>query len=331
MKRTLPFLSILLLLALAACNLQMPSSRVSTPDISLTETLAALVATPVETAAPTQAVVVAETAAPPSAAPPTPVPPTEAALVTAEPAAELPTATSASATEAPQPAASQAEATQASAAATAVPAKAFDPYAAYGDPKYQNPMQYPNLGEWAQAETKLLPDNRNIRLRFKDGELYVTGKRLGFSTWWFSYHTLNDAYIEMTFETENCSGEDAYGIIFRGPPHLAGISYGYVVSFTCNGSVWVFRLDDASPWEAETLVEEDDVYAIRTGPDEENVIGIRAEGEKFVVFANGVQVAEVEDDHFEKGRVGVFVRAARPNAYTYRVTNFAYWLLGEDE
>lgn len=192
-------------------------------------------------------------------------------------------------------------------------------------------MQFANLGEWAEAETKLLPDNRNIRLRFKDGELYVTGKRSNFSTWWFSYHTLNDAYIEMTFETENCSGEDAYGIIFRGPPHLAGISYGYVVSFTCDGRLWVFRLDDARPWEAETLVDEDDVSAIHTGPDEENVIGVRAEGEQFVVFANGIQVAEVEDDHFEKGRVGVFVRAAGPDDYTYRVTNFAYWVLGEEE
>jgi hypothetical protein len=192
-------------------------------------------------------------------------------------------------------------------------------------------MQFANLGEWAQAGTKTLPNNRNIRLQFKDGDLYVTGKRSGFSTWWFSYHTLRDAYIEMTFNTENCSGEDAYGFIFRGPPHLAGVSYGYVVSFTCNGSLWVFRLDGVNPWEAENLIDQEQISAINTGQDEQNVIGVRAEGDRFVIFANDIQVAEVEDDHFERGRVGVFVRAARRDAYTYRVTNFAYWVLGEDQ
>jgi hypothetical protein len=192
-------------------------------------------------------------------------------------------------------------------------------------------MEFPNLSEWASAETGELPNNNRIRLEFEDGELYVTGKRPEFSTWWFSYHTLSDAYIEMTFENEDCSGADAYGIIFRGPPHKAGESYGYAVSFTCDGSVWVLRLDGVEPWEAETLLEEDDVEAIYTGSYEENVIGVRSEGDTITVFANGTQVAQVEDDEFEKGRVGVFVRAGGPGAYTYRVTNFAYWILGDDD
>jgi hypothetical protein len=200
---------------------------------------------------------------------------------------------------------------------------------AYGEPDYENPMEFPNYGEWAQAGKGTLPDNQNIRLQFKDGDLYVTGKRLDFSTWWFSYHTLSDAYIEMTFNTENCSREDAYGIIFRGPPHQAGQSYGYIVSFTCNGQLWFFRLDGADPFEGETLLHEDKNSAINTGPDEQNVMGVRAEGDHFVIFANGQQVGEVTDDHFEKGRVGVFVRSASPDIYTYRVMNFRYWILGE--
>ena len=61
------------------------------------------------------------------------------------------------------------------------------------------------------------------------------------------------------------------------------------------------------------------------------MIGVRTEGNQIVIFANGRQIAEVQDDHFEQGRVGVFVRSARPDVYTYRVTNFAYWILGEEE
>ena len=44
---------------------------------------------------------------------------------------------------------------------------------------------------------------------------------------------------------------------------------------------------------------------------------------------NGNQVGEVQDDHLRQGRAGVFVRPAGAGAYTYRVTNFAYWILGK--
>jgi len=306
MKRIPSFLSILILLTLGACNLQIPGVEAPTAIASITETLAVAVAAPTNTFAPTPLPTFIDTALPPTA---TPFP----------------------ATPAPQSAVSEPTATQPAPTATLAPVTTFDPFTAYGEPKYENKMQFANYGEWVQAETKTLPNNRNIRLQFKDGDLYVTGKRLDFNTWWFSYHTLRDGYIEMTFDTENCSHEDAYGIIFRGPPHLAGVSYGYVVSFTCNGKLWVFRLDGVNPWEVKILVDEEKNSAINTGPNIQNVIGVRAEGDRFVIFANGIQIAEVDDDHFEQGRVGVFVRAAGPNAYTYRVTNFAYWILGEDE
>jgi hypothetical protein len=313
----IPFLvSILILLTLGACELPMPASEAPTAVVSTTETPFVAGAAPTDTVAATPMPIFTDTAPPPTAPPPAEASPTPFSLP---------------ATQAPQSAASQPTATQPAPTATSTPVATFDPYAAYGTPEYENPMEFPNLQEWVQPERDTLPDNRNIRLQFKDGQLYVTGKRPGFSTWWFSYHSLKDAFIEMTFNTENCSGEDAYGIIFRGPPHLAGQSYGYVVSFTCNGKLWAFRLDGVDPWEAKNLIDEEKNSAINTGSDEGNVIGVRAEGDQFTIFANGSQVGEVEDDHFEKGRVGVFVRAANFDPYTYRVTNFAYWILGEEE
>jgi hypothetical protein len=312
MKRIPPFLSILILVTLGACTLRAPGAKAPTAFVSATE--APAVAVPTEVAAPTLLPATAEVVSSPTVAAPVAVAPTPYPLPD---------------TPAPQPDASQPTATQPAPTATATPVITFDPYTAYGKPKYQNKMEFPALWEWKSPEEEELPNNNRIRLRFVDGELHVTGKRTGFSTWWFSGHGLSDAFIEMTFDTLDCSGEDAYGIIFRGPPHEAGESYGYVVSFTCNGKLWAYRLDAADPFEAETLIDEEKTSAINSGADEENVIGIRAEGDKFVIFANGTQVAEVEDDEFEKGRVGVFVRAASPNAYTYKVTNFAYWILGE--
>lgn len=324
MNKIPSLLSILVLLALGACSFQIPGFTQPTATAGATETpfvaSAAATSTPIPTALPA----LEDTAPPPTAAEP---------AGATEPAA--PTATSLSpATAAPESADVQPTATQPAPTATPTPTTTsiitFDPDSAYGDPTYENRMQIANPREWAPPETDRLPDNRNLRLEFDGGELAVTGYRPGFSTWWFSYHTLSDAYIEMTFDTEDCSGEDAYGLIFRGPPHRAGESYGYIVAFTCSGRLWVYRLDGVDPWDAEILVDEDRSSAIDTGSDERNTIGVRAEGDTFTIFANDIQVAEVEDDEYDEGRVGVFVRAASGD-YTYHLTNFAYWVLRADE
>ncbi len=329
MKRIALLLAIFFLLFTGACTLPAPGGEAPTAFVAVTDTPAAPAATEADTSAPDTAVPVQ-----PPASTETAPPPSEAAPAAAQPTAVSPTSAAEASAPYPAPATAQPTAalpTPAQPAATATLGPVFDPNTALGKPDYENPMEIAYLTEWAQAETRLLPNNSNIRLQFKDGELYVTGKQAGFSTWWFSYHTLSDAFIEMTFESEDCSGNDAYGIIFRGPPHLAGVSYGYIVSVSCDGTLRILRLDDADPYDAETLFEKDMSIAIHTGPDEENVIGVRAEGGLIVVFANGFQVAEVEDDHFEKGRVGVFVRAAYPGNYIYRVTHFAYWNLAKEE
>ena len=205
----------------------------------------------------------------------------------------------------------------------------FDPYASYGKPKYEDKMVGGSLLEWANSETGTLPDNNSLKLAFKDGKLYVTGKQVDFSTWWFTWHSLKDFYLEMTFDTQQCQGSDAYGAIIRGPEHLAGQSYGYAVAFSCEGNYWIFRLDDADPWDATDLVSWVKSDAINTGVKAQNVLGVRAEGKTLTFFANGYQIAQVTDDEYSRGRFGVFVRSSEDGDYTYRVLKVAYWELGD--
>lgn len=216
-----------------------------------------------------------------------------------------------------------------STAAAAPSGTLFDPNATYGKPKYEDPMTGGSLMEWASPETGNLPDNNSIKLNFKDGKLYVTGKQIDFSTWWFTWHSPKDFYLEMTFDTQQCLGSDAYGTIFRGPEHLAGESYGYVAAFSCDGYYWIFRLDDADPWDAKDLISWAKSDAIKTGANAQNVLGVRAEGETLTFFANGYQIAQVTDDEYSQGRFGVFVRSSEEGDYTYRIKKIAYWLLGE--
>ena len=120
---------------------------------------------------------------------------------------------------------------------------------------------------------------------------------------------------------------DAYGIILRGPAHLAGVSYGYVVAFTCDGHYWVFRLDGINPWQTKELVDETKSNVINTGSDKLNVIGVRADGETLTIYGNGYQLAQVKDNKFSQGRIGVFVRAVNTSNYTFRLIRLAYWVL----
>lgn len=216
------------------------------------------------------------------------------------------------------------------AGSTPIPAGLMDPYVVLGTPDHEDTATGDTLTDWASPGADALPDDSYIRLQFKDAKLYVTGKQLGFSTWWFTWHALSDFYLEMTFNTKDCSGKDAYGTIIRGPDHDAGVSYGYVVAFSCDGSYWIFRLDGIDPWDAENLVAWSESDYIITGSDKTNVMGIQAVGDTITVYANGHQIAEVVDDEYSGGRFGVFVSPASTANFTYRLIKIAYWdLKGE--
>jgi hypothetical protein len=205
---------------------------------------------------------------------------------------------------------------------------AFDPYADYGSPTVSDSMDRSTTTNWA-TPGQPLPNTENIHLYLADDKLYVSGKKLGWATWWFSWPTLDDFYLQMSVDSGTCSGKDAYGLIFRGPPHQAGVSYGYVVAFSCDGSYWIFRLDGIDPWRAVDVVTWTKSEYINAGANQRNVVGVNAEGSKMSFYANGHLLKEVIDTRYSKGRFGLFVRPDVSPGYTYRPIKVEYWDLGE--
>jgi hypothetical protein len=201
----------------------------------------------------------------------------------------------------------------------------FDPVATYGNSSFDDPMTGGNVNDWVNPVSGLLPDTRYIRIAETDARFYVTGKLTGFSTWYFTWHELTDFYLQSTFDSGSCSGKDAYGLIIRGPEHQAGVSYGYVVSFSCDGQFWVYRLDGANPFTAKDLVSWTHSDYILAGPNQHNVLGIQAIGDKLTIFANGHQIAQVTDSKYKFGRYGVFVNPDVTANYTYRIIQMTYW------
>jgi len=221
--------------------------------------------------------------------------------------------------------------TTAAATATALPpvvSGLFNPVALYGEADFEDPMTGSAISDW-EDEDGDLPDTQYIRLTLDDARFYVTGKYAGFSTWYFTWRELSDFYLQATMDSGNCSGQDAYGLIVRGPEHMAGVSYGYVVAFTCDGKLWVYRLDGANPFTATDLVSLTPSQYINAGSNQRNLIGVQAIGDQLTIYANGYQIAQVTDTRYDFGRFGVLVSPQWTSWYTYRVVNLSYWDLGD--
>jgi hypothetical protein len=200
----------------------------------------------------------------------------------------------------------------------------FNPVTAYGEADFEDPMTGSAISDWEDDDGDL-PDTLYLRLTLDDARFYVTGKLAGFSTWYFTWRELSDFYLQATMDSGSCSGQDAYGLIVRGPEHMAGVSYGYVVAFTCDGKLWVYRLDGADPFTATDLVSLTPSQYINAGANQRNLIGIQAIGDTLTIYANGHQIAQVTDSRYEFGRFGVFVCPQWTSFYTYRVVNLSYW------
>ncbi len=170
----------------------------------------------------------------------------------------------------------------------------FNPVAAYGEADFEDPMTGSAISDWEDDDGDL-PDTLYLRLTLDDARFYVTGKLAGFSTWYFTWRDLSDFYLQATMDSGSCSGQDAYGLIVRGPEHMAGVSYGYVVAFTCDGKLWVYRLDGADPFTATDLVSLTPSQYINAGANQRNLIGIEAVGDRLTIYANGHQIAQVTE------------------------------------
>jgi len=203
----------------------------------------------------------------------------------------------------------------------------LDPAATWGAANLTDALDSP--ANWVSPDG-LLADTDNIRLTHSGSQLSVTGKNLLFETWWFTWPTLSDFYLEITVQTASCTDSDAYGLIFRGSERGAPTVRGYLAFLTCDGLYRLRRLDAASPtYTATDLIPSTQSTAIHSGPNQTNVLGVQAVGNTLTLYANGYRLAEYTDSTFRSGRFGLLVRSGTDASYTFRVDELRYWDLSD--
>ena len=141
-----------------------------------------------------------------------------------------------------------------------------------------------------------------------------------------TYPDLTDFYLQADFETVSaCSQKDRYGLVVRTTRDEGGnYSSYYIFGISCDGSYYLSVSDNEGQ---TTLIDWTPDPAIKSGPNQSNNIGIRMEGDRIVLFANGERLAEINDGTYTEGKFGMFIGSTNTTDFTVEVDDMAYWNL----
>jgi hypothetical protein len=187
-----------------------------------------------------------------------------------------------------------------------------DPRASLGEPDWED--NFKNGNNWRMGEDPF------TKVEVEDKALVLTGRTTS-DGWRLTSPTIQNFYLEMTAKTGSCTGTDHYGLFFR-VPDKSDPTDGYLFGFSCDGHYQLRKWDGE---KMKVLVTPTSSTAIHAGSDQTNRLGVLADGERIVLYANGVLLKEVTDDTYDEGGFGIFVGARKTDGFTIHVTNIAYW------
>jgi hypothetical protein len=194
----------------------------------------------------------------------------------------------------------------------------FDPFAVLGGARYIEDFQ--DETPWKDYYGNM--ENERIALVIEDGHMRVTGKNSYFRTWWFGGFELGDFYIEMDVNNGDCTFDDSYGVILRGEPS----DHGYLFAFDCGGEVAAWRIDSVNdPYVEDQILGWTSTELIRTGANQDNILGVMMEGGEITIYANRYLFTTLYDDTYDYGQYGVFVMAGEDDNYTYTIDQMRVW------
>ena len=178
-----------------------------------------------------------------------------------------------------------------------------------------------NLNRW------YLGQDNDFQFQIKDGALLMTAFSPGGDQWRVAeLPPLADFYLEAKFTTgELCSGKDSYGLIVRAPDSSASVvDTGYIFGFACDGKYRYYRMDGGTYIGLQNWT---DSAELKTGPEQTNTIGVRADGNAFTIYINGTKATEFSDDTYDRGLFGLMIRSSETNNLHVSVEEMAYWNL----
>lgn len=164
----------------------------------------------------------------------------------------------------------------------------------------------------------------HVRFEAMDGKVLMTAlKPESWDGFMLTYPDLANFYLQATFITgQICEGLDRYGVVFRASKHEDLYVKYYLYGFSCDGRYW---LRSFNPGKVDNLIPWTSSEWILKGPQQTNQLGVLAQGERLVLFANGKRLAEIKDSSHPMGKFGLFIGALTNENFRVSVDEIAYW------
>lgn len=192
-----------------------------------------------------------------------------------------------------------------------------DPTSGLGDPSFSDPFD--TAANWP------LYEDEHVSFQVSDGRMAMTAYNADFWDGWVfpARSTSSDFYAEGEFQFGVCSGRDNLGIIGRGDcPN--GVCRAYLFAVTCDGR-YNLRIWDG---EATTyLIPLTQSGAIPGGSNSTVRLGLWMQDNTIRLYADGTQLADIQDETYDSGGIGLFVGAAATNDFQAWVDSFRFWAL----
>jgi hypothetical protein len=189
-----------------------------------------------------------------------------------------------------------------------------DPAAALGAPGWKDSLD--------TTKNFYLYENDNTAIEAGSSALRLVGRtNIGWHGWSLTYaQNGSDFYLEGTFKTGECSGADLYGIVFRANKENAGYFFGV----TCDGRYNLHARDFNNNIDNEILALKSNA-AILSGSGQTNRIGVKTEGSKISLYANGTLLEVLTNDAYASGYFGAFIAAFETSGFTVDLDQIALW------
>jgi hypothetical protein len=163
-----------------------------------------------------------------------------------------------------------------------------------------------------------------VLMKVENGNLVMSTSRIysGYR-WRLTYLTPKDYYVEGTFSTKSCAGDDFYGLVMRAPSYTNG--RGYYFGISCGGEYYFARNDGG---DDIVLADWTSDPAILTGTNQQNRLGVMLDGKHFSLYINGKLIKELDDDGIDaNGYFGVFIYSIEQANMTINVEEINQWNL----
>ena len=159
-----------------------------------------------------------------------------------------------------------------------------------------------------------------------NGKLTAVNEKSGNGMiWYLTYLSFENAYLEATFQVENCGPGDQYGLIVRAEDYESGHGYYYLA--TCGGQYDLRRWDAGG---SDLLLNLPSSDAFNSGSNQTNTLGIWIDGSVIRLYANNQFITEINDGSIAvDGHFGLFINAGQTPGFTIHMDDIAYWLLND--